>query len=366
MLTNDSELLFFQNQARQVDRTCSKVRVHPTKHSELFQFLSEFIDLSARLTILLNSYDHREIENLYDSSIENLVNLTLSNEIPELVSFLTIVNQKLPMGGILVGSVETIEQRKKRFMAALPRQAAYFSYLIDFVLARIFPKFCLTQNLSNFIAADRNRAMSLTETLGQLVYCGFQIVGHKEIQGQTHYIARKTAHPMSDKRSSSGLIIKLKRLGQNGKLISVYKLRTMHPYAEYIQEYVCRKHSLKAGGKFDKDFRITSWGRFLRKYWIDELPMIINLLKGDLKLVGVRPLSPQYEGLYCEDLRMQRRRHKPGLFPPFYADLPTTLEEIMESERRYLSAYEKSPFQTDIRYFCKAFYNIVVRRSRSG
>ena len=104
----------------------------------------------------------------------------------------------------------------------------------------------------------------------------------------------------------------------------------------------------------------------MRKFWLDELPMIINLLKGDMKIVGVRPLSKQYFNLYSDEMKEKRLRYKPGLVPPFYVDMPKTLEEIMESENRYLDAYSKNPVWVDIRYFFMAFYNIIFRRARSN
>jgi hypothetical protein len=61
-----------------------------------------------------------------------------------------------------------------------------------------------------------------------------------------------------------------------------------------------------------------------------------------------------------------RTRFKPGLIPPFYADLPVTFEEIVDSERRYLQQYEKNPFRTDVRYLVRVFKNIFVRRARSS
>ena len=55
------------------------------------------------------------------------------------------------------------------------------------------------------------------------------------------------------------------------------------------------KHGLDStGDKIINEYRVTSWGKVLRKYWIDELPMIINWLKRELKFVGVRPLSEDY------------------------------------------------------------------------
>lgn len=113
------------------------------------------------------------------------------------------------------------------------------------------------------------------------------------------------------------------------------------------------------------DYRISTAGRILRKFWLDELPMIINLLKGDLKLVGVRPLSRHYFSLYSRELQELRSKHCPELIPPYYADMPKTLDEIMASEINYLNAYDKQPFLTDIRYFFKAFYNILIKKARS-
>jgi len=93
--------------------------------------------------------------------------------------------------------------------------------------------------------------------------------------------------------------------------------------------------------------------------------MFINMIAGEMKLVGVRPLSRQYFDLYTEELKRKRLKTKPGLIPPFYADMPKTLEEIMDSEMRYLEAYKQHPLRTDVRYFFKAFGNIMFRGARS-
>jgi lipopolysaccharide/colanic/teichoic acid biosynthesis glycosyltransferase len=93
--------------------------------------------------------------------------------------------------------------------------------------------------------------------------------------------------------------------------------------------------------------------------------MLINLFKGEIKLVGVRPLSEQYFKLYSKELQFKRLKVKPGLVPPFYVDLPKTLEAIQASEIKYLDAYEKRPLLTDLVYFWKAFVNIVFKKARS-
>jgi len=92
---------------------------------------------------------------------------------------------------------------------------------------------------------------------------------------------------------------------------------------------------------------------------------IVNFFQGDLNLVGVRALSQHYFGLYPEDLQDLRTQFKPGLVPPYYADMPKTFEEIIESERHYLKTKQKHPFVTDIKYFFKASYNILFKHARS-
>ncbi|HQD59562.1 MAG TPA: sugar transferase, partial [Bacteroidales bacterium] len=153
--------------------------------------------------------------------------------------------------------------------------------------------------------------------------------------------------------------------GKDGKIINVYKFRTMHPYSEYLQSYIYERNKLQEGGKIANDFRVSTIGHFMRKFWIDELPMFINLFRRQLKIVGVRPLSLQYFKLYPTEFQEIRIKYKPGLIPPFYVDLPSNLDEIIESEKKYLASYDEHPFRTDINYFFKAVYNILFKKARS-
>ena len=185
------------------------------------------------------------------------------------------------------------------------------------------------------------------------------------MDGLLFFVARKVRNPHFDEHPTYGPLVRLRRIGKHGKIIGVYKMRTMHPYAEYLQPYIHKLSDLEKGGKFGNDFRISTCGKIMRKLWIDEQPMWINWLKGDLKLVGVRPLSEHYFGLYTKEHQDKRIKVKPGLIPPYYADMPETLEEIMASESRYIDAYLRAPVTTDWRYFWKAFFNIVFRHARS-
>jgi lipopolysaccharide/colanic/teichoic acid biosynthesis glycosyltransferase len=94
--------------------------------------------------------------------------------------------------------------------------------------------------------------------------------------------------------------------------------------------------------------------------------MILNLLKGDMKLVGVRPISKHYFSLYSPELQELRTKVKPGLLPPFYADMPKTLDEIQASELKYLNmCIKRGALITDTIYLWKIFVNIVFKRARS-
>ena len=190
------------------------------------------------------------------------------------------------------------------------------------------------------------------------------MVSEQDIHDRYCVIAQKKRQPSKEKHTY-GLLIRLRRIGKNGVKFNVFKFRTMYAYSEYLQTYIYENNDLDVGGKFNDDYRVTEWGRLLRKLWLDELPMFLNLLKGQMKLVGVRPLSQQYFDLYSEDLQKLRIKTKPGLLPPFYVDMPETLDEIQDSERRYLEAYLKRPLCTDWKYFWKVFGNIVFRGKRS-
>jgi lipopolysaccharide/colanic/teichoic acid biosynthesis glycosyltransferase len=310
--------------------------------------------------------DPAELRTRTGTVCTSLVNLTTVNNLRRINTFLRIANGCLPEQGHLVCVMETLDQRWDRVFKKFPAPIAYLFYSLTFVLNRVFPKLPVTKQIYFWITGGRNRVLSEAEVLGRLICCGFSIVERREFAGKLYIVARKVAVTAPAVDPSYGPLFRARRIGRSGNPIRVYKLRTMHPYSEYLQAYVFERNRLADGGKFKEDFRVTGWGRICRRYWLDELPMLINWLKGDLKLVGVRPLSQHYASLYPEELRLRRQRTKPGLVPPFYADLPRTFEEILASEEAYLARYERRPFRTDLRYLGRALYNILVRRARSA
>jgi lipopolysaccharide/colanic/teichoic acid biosynthesis glycosyltransferase len=291
--------------------------------------------------------------------------LALINEMRWINKVFLASNKKLKMGGVLIGRAETITEREKRAYSRRKRPIADIYYFLDFLFHRVSPKIGGLKRVYFFMTKGKRRVLSRAEILGRLISCGFKIVEEEEIDNKLFFAVKKVEEGKPAENPSYGPLFRMNRIGKDGKIIGVYKMRTMHPYSEYLQEYIYELNSLQEGGKFADDFRISGIGRFFRKFWIDELPMILNLLSGDMKLVGVRPLSKHYLSLYSDDLKALRLKSKPGLVPPYYADMPGTLDEIQESERRYLLSYADAPMRTDIRYFFKAFYNILFLKARS-
>lgn len=323
-------------------------------------------EFDALYTYVLSTVDPEEIEALPGAWTRNIINLHRVNDVRHLNPYFEAVHRKLEWGGLFIGYVETFEPRTPEPVRRPWLSRAGLRRLAVFLSRRVLPRLPLTRPLYFAVTKGRNRVLSKTEVLGRLVCCGFEIVDHREIGRRLYFTVRKDREPAFDRDASYGLIFKMWRVGEGGERIRVYKLRTMYAYAEYLQDYIYRTNRLDASGKFREDFRVTGWGRLLRKVWIDELPMLINWFRRELKLVGVRPLSDQYLSLYPPAFAERRLRYRPGLVPPYYADLPKSFSDIVASEERYLAAYDRHPVRTDVRYFFKACYNILCKRARSG
>jgi len=316
-------------------------------------------------TAVLSTTTIFNITSLHEKKYEYIINLHRINDIKKLDDFIDAVNRKLEDKGYFFCCVETKDQRKKRILKKYWPVLNYIYYFFDFIVKRVLPKLKITRLLYFTLTHGNNAVISRAEALGRLCRGGFRIRQESFLGNYLCIEAKKRGDPLPKNENIYGPMIALPRVGKNGKLIKVYKLRTMHPYSEYIQDYVYRLHDLQNGGKFKNDFRITSWGAVCRKIWLDELPMLLNFFRGDMKLVGIRPLSKQYFELYKEENRERRIKYKPGLIPPFYADMPEDLEQIQLSELKYLDSYDRHPIFTDFRYFWKSWWNILFHHARS-
>lgn len=112
------------------------------------------------------------------------------------------------------------------------------------------------------------------------------------------------------------LIYTQDRIGLNGKIFKLYKFRSMVENADEILAEMLKdekvREEFEVKMKFENDPRITKVGKFIRKYSIDELPQLINVLKGDMSLIGNRPYLPREKedmgGFYYDIVKT-----KPGI-----------------------------------------------------
>jgi len=336
-------------------------------HPELYAFMVQHMVLNDMLRMETAFERSCERFGLVSERVPTRLffNYAKLNDIRRMNAYFLWMHGMLLPGGYFVGHAHTIETHYKWIYEHFPRYIAGLIYAVDFCFNRVMPKLPGLQKVYFAITGGKGRVISRAELLGRLSFCGFKIVGEREIDQRLYVIARKVKTSSLDTSPTYGPLVQLKRAGWGGEMVHTYKFRTMHPYSEYLQEYVYDLAGLQKGGKIENDFRVTTWGRFMRKFWLDELPMLYNWIKGDLSIVGVRPLSFHYLALYDAELRELRKKVKPGLVPPFYADLPGTFEEICDSERRYINAFLKRPFRTQIVYFWRSFVNIAIRGARS-
>jgi lipopolysaccharide/colanic/teichoic acid biosynthesis glycosyltransferase len=148
--------------------------------------------------------------------------------------------------------------------------------------------------------------------------------------------------------SSAGpIIFRQVRVGRGGRQFTIYKFRTMYAGAENDRDMY--HHLDVADGpafKIPDDPRLTRAGRFLSRTFLDELPQLYNILRGDMSFVGPRPPTPD-EVPHYEDWQRKRLSVKPGLTSPWAVNgrHNLTFEEWMRSDIEYIGHMD---FLTDL------------------
>jgi lipopolysaccharide/colanic/teichoic acid biosynthesis glycosyltransferase len=128
--------------------------------------------------------------------------------------------------------------------------------------------------------------------------------------------------------SKGGVFYRQNRVGKNNKDFKLLKFRTMYPDSD-------KKGLLTVG---ERDNRITKSGYILRKYKLDELPQLINVLRGDMSIVGPRPEVRKYVNLYTNE-QLNVLKVKPGITDIAsikYAEESSLLEEFDDPEKAYI------------------------------
>lgn len=150
----------------------------------------------------------------------------------------------------------------------------------------------------------------------------------------------------------SPIIFKQKRPGKNEKIFTLYKFRTMTDEKD------------EKGKLLPDSQRLTKFGKFLRSTSLDELPELINILKGDMSIVGPRPLLVEYLKLYNEE---QKHRHdvRPGLtgLAQTSGRNAITWEEKFEKDIEYV---HNISFIGDVKIIIKTAIKVFKREGISG
>lgn len=145
--------------------------------------------------------------------------------------------------------------------------------------------------------------------------------------------------------SPGPLIFKQQRVGKNGRIFNIYKLRSMYQDAEERKKALMEQNKMDGHMfKMDNDPRITKVGKFIRKTSIDELPQFWNVLKGDMSLVGTRPPTVDEFEKY-ESHHKRRLSMKPGITGKWQVSGRSDIqdfEEVVKLDCEYID--EWSPF----------------------
>jgi len=133
-----------------------------------------------------------------------------------------------------------------------------------------------------------------------------------------------------------------KRVGLNKRQFTIYKFRTMVPAAESIQESLAHLNEMTGPVfKIKKDPRITALGRILRRTSVDELPQLVNVLKGDMSLVGPRAIPVRDYQFFSEDWHRRRFSVPPGItcLWQVYGRNTIPFEEWMVLDMQYIDRW---------------------------
>lgn len=164
--------------------------------------------------------------------------------------------------------------------------------------------------------------------------------------------------------SSGGpILFRQKRSGLHGRPFTLYKFRTMVSDAEQLQAEL-QSQNIMSGPVFkvENDPRITPLGQFLRKYSLDELPQLWNILMGDMSLVGPRPL-PLYETSNFSNIAQRRRMSvKPGLTCLWQISGRNQIKEFKEWIRLDLEYIDRWNFWLDIEILFKTIPAVLFGR----
>lgn len=210
--------------------------------------------------------------------------------------------------GVIVATTGTDQEQANRLIRELTREGLYVeltSAMRDISSARIsvrplgrYPVICVEP-----VAASSWRAVA--KRISDVVLATVGLVLLLPVLAVSAALIRITSGPH--------VVFRQQRVGRNGRPFTLLKLRTMVPDAEQrLAELRDRNEAPGPMFKMTDDPRVTRVGRVLRKLSIDEIPQLVNVIRGDMSLVGPRPALPA-EAEQWDDTLRERLRVRPGI-----------------------------------------------------
>ncbi len=332
---------------------------------EIVQLIKDFRDKIKLCGPIKTSTKNSAISENYNN-LGCLIVPTIINNISYLNKTLLNYYNAISNQGLIILNYKTYDQAKLYKLLKSNSLLKYIVYPWYFFFTRAIPKIPIIEKVYFFCTNNKYKTISKAECWGRLHYTGFEVLGEREYNGLNIVLARKSYTPSSNKNPSYYPVIKLRRVSLNGKIVMIYKIRSMFPYSEYIQKKVFEAERLSTIGKFLNDFRITGYGHFIRKYYIDEIIQIINFLRGDIKIVGIRAMSEHYFSLYPDEYKKLYYQIKPGFLSPLPEKPIESFKDVVNLEQKYLEQYLQSPIKTDVKYFFKIVSQLLFQNRVSS
>jgi exopolysaccharide biosynthesis polyprenyl glycosylphosphotransferase len=165
--------------------------------------------------------------------------------------------------------------------------------------------------------------------------------------------------------SPGPILFKQRRVGQHGRVFWLYKFRTMHVDAEHRKKELMSRNEMNGHMfKIKNDPRVTRVGRVLRKYSLDEFPQFINVMKGEISLVGTRPPTLDEVEQY-EKWHRRRMSMKPGITGMWQVsgrNVVNDFDKVVLLDLKYMDGWR---FSRDLWILLKTVWIVLARRGAS-
>ncbi len=223
-------------------------------------------------TVIIDTVDGHSLSQYRGRNPKVFISKHPLHCVRHLNTLLNRANEELLSGGYLWAHCRTAVLKKQLILQRYPKGLNYIIYLLHYLWHRVFAKLSITRPLYFAITKGRNRTFNRVEVLGRMYRAGFEVIDEGFRFGEFFVLARKIKDPIWLDKPTGSPLIKLKRVGKDGKLIGVYKFRTMYSYSEYLQPYIYKHNALQGGGNLQTTIVSIFGANSSAKYGLTSCP----------------------------------------------------------------------------------------------